>query len=178
MDKRLIVELIPGPAFLVGNALGGIFMGAGVATLATAIAILLRWRWDRSLPWMAISIFGLTIALLALGLVFEDVTYVKVSSTLGSLAFAAIVAFGMLMRPSLLQRTLGYSIHMTPNGWTILHLGWIGLSLARASANELVWRNASDRVWALYNGASDVAWIGLFFLITWIVAHRYWSQPG
>ncbi|WP_349371070.1 septation protein IspZ [Salinarimonas sp.] len=176
MDKRLVVELIPGPAFLVGHMVGGIFVGAGFAAVATGLAILLRWRWDRTLPLMAISIFALTIVLLSIGLVLDDTTYVKVSNTVGSLAFAAIIAFGMLLRPSLLRRTLGYGIHMTKHGWRTLHGAWIGLSVARAAANEIVWRNYSDRTWAIYNGVSDVAWIGLFFIVTSIVAHRYWDE--
>jgi intracellular septation protein len=178
MDKRLVLELVPGPAFLVGNLIGGIFLGAGFATVATAVAIFLRWRWDRSLPLMAISIFLLTLVLLTAGLILDDTTYVKVSNTVGSVAFAAIVAGGMLLRPSLLRRTLGYSLHMTGRGWRLLHLGWIGLSLARAAANEVMWRTTSDRVWAIYNGLSDVAWIGLFFILTSVIANRFWDEPA
>lgn len=178
MDKRLILELMPGPAFLIGNALGGIFLGAGLGALATALAILLRWRWDRSLPWLAVSIFGLTVVLLALGLVLDDTVYVKLSNTIGSLVFAAIIAAGLFARPSLLERTLGYSIRMTAQGWSVLHGVWIGLSLARAGANEAVWRTTSDQTWALYNGMSDLAWIGLFVLATHLTAHRYWTEPA
>ncbi len=177
MDKRLVVELIPGPAFLIGNAVGGLFVGAGFAAVATALAIVLRWKWDRSLPWMAVSIFVLTLTLLAAGLVLDDANYVKLSNTVGSLAFAAIIALGMCLRPSLLRRTLGYSLHMTDQGWRVLHLGWITASLARAAANEVVWRNTSDRTWAIYNGVTDIAWIGVFFLITSAIAHRFWVEP-
>ena len=177
MDKRLVVELTPGPAFLVGNALGGIFLGAGFTTLATIAAIGLRWRWDRALPWMAMSIFLLTLVLLATGLALDDTTYVKISNTIGSLAFAGIIALGMLLRPSLLQRTLGYSISMTARGWRMLHVSWISVSVARAAANEAVWRNTTDSTWALYNGISDIAWIGVFFLVTYAVARRFWAKP-
>lgn len=177
MDKRLLFELIPGPAFLVGNMIGGIFMGAGFATVATGLAIVLRWRWDRTVPLMAISIFALTIVLLSIGLVLNDATYVKVSNTVGSLAFAAIVGSGMFLDPSLLRRTLGYSLHMTVEGWRALHIVWIGLSVARAAVNEIVWRNVPDRTWAIYNGMSDIAWIALFFVTTSMVAHRYWDKP-
>jgi hypothetical protein len=91
LDKRLVVELIPGPAFLLGNALGGIFVGAGLAALATAVAVFMRWRWDQSLPWMALSIFGLTIVMLPAGLFLDDTVHVKPGNTIGSLAIAAIV---------------------------------------------------------------------------------------
>jgi len=177
MDKRFVIEFIPGIAFIVGNAIGGIFFGAGLACIATVIAIALRWRWDKTLPWMAISIFVLTVVFLVAGLVFDYTTFVKVSGTIGSVAFAGIVALGALLRPSLLRRTLGYKLEMSDAGWRALHVAWIGVSLARAAANEAVWRNSSDDVWAIYNGFADFAWFGLFFAVTWLVAHRYWNGP-
>lgn len=176
MDKRLALELAPGPAFLIGNAIGGIFLGAGLATFAIGLSILLRWRWDRTLPWMGISIFGLTIILLIAGLFFDDTTFVKISNTLGSVAFAAIIAVGQMSRPSLLERTLEHSVRMTSKGWRQLHFAWVSISLARGAANEFVWRFSSDKTWALYNGLSDVAWIGAFFLATSLIAHRNWED--
>ena len=176
MDKRLIVEVIPGPAFLAGHAVGGIFVGAAVAAVATAIAVYLRWRWDRAIPLMALSIFALTIVLLAFGFVFNDPTFIKMTNTIGSLAFAGVITVGMRLTPSLLERTLGHSLHMSPQGWRTLHLMWIALSLARAVANEAVWRTTADKTWAICNGVSDIAWIGVFVAITWILANRYWVE--
>ncbi|MBD1203082.1 MAG: septation protein IspZ [Rhodobacteraceae bacterium] len=176
MDKRLAVELVPGLAFIAGSFMGGLFLGAGLAAVATAAAVFLRWRWDKSLPWLAISVFTLSVVLLAAGLVFDDTTYVKISPTIGSLAFAAIIAGGLALRPSLLRRTLGYSLHMTSRGWAVLHAVWIGLSIVRAGMNEVVWRNVSDAHWAVYNGLSDFVWLGLFFAVTWFVANRFWLE--
>jgi len=180
LDKRLVVEFLPGAAFLAGNALGGLFAGAGLAAVATVIAVALRWYWDRSLPWMAVSIFGLTLILLLAGLALDDATFVKVVPTVGSLAFAAIIGAGMILRPGIVQRTLGYRLTLTPPGWRVLEASWIGVSLLRAGANEAVWRNAADDIWALYNGLSDALWFGLFYLTTSAVAHRFWqaAEPG
>lgn len=176
VDKRLVVEFVPGVAFLAGNALGGLFAGAGLAAVTTVIAVALRWHWDRSLPWMAVSIFGLTLILLLAGLALDDATFVKVAPTVGSLAFAAIIGAGMILRPGLVQRTLGYKLALTPPGWRVLEMCWIGVSLLRAGANEAVWRTASDDAWALYNGLSDILWFGLFYLATSAVAHRFWQE--
>lgn len=170
-----MVEFTPGLAFLLGNWLGGIFLGAGLAAIATGLAIFLRWRWDRSLPWLAISIFALTVVMLIAGLIFEDATFVKVTNTVGSLAFALIIVAGLFMRPNLLKRTLGYKIHMVDRGWVLLHWVWIGISLLRAGANEVMWRNFSDDIWAVYNGLSDFAWIGVMVVVTSVIAHVYWN---
>jgi intracellular septation protein len=181
MDKRFWIELLPGLAFLAGAWAGGLFLGAGLAALATGVAIVLRWRWDRRLPWLALAILALTVVLLAAGLAFDEDTWIKVSGTVGSLAFACMVAAGALLRPSLLRRTLGYRLSLTDRGWRALHRAWIGVSLLRAAANEAVWRTSSDAVWAAYNGLSDIAWIGAFFAATWLVAARHWDDappPG
>ncbi|MEM9754554.1 MAG: septation protein IspZ [Pseudomonadota bacterium] len=177
MDKRLVIEFVPGIAFLIGNALGGLFTGAGFACAATIIAILLRWRWDRRLPWMAIAICALTLVLVGAAFVFDDETFIKVSATVGSVAFAAIIAAGMLVRPSLLERTLGYKLQMTAEGWIALHASWIAISLARAGVNEAIWRNVANDVWAIYNGLSDFGWFAVFFGATWLCADRYWNGP-
>lgn len=177
MDKRLLVEFIPGIAFLIGHALDGLFLGAGLATLATAVAIFLRWRWDKDLPWLAIAIFALTVVLVIAALIFEDATFIKISATVGSLAFAGIIAVGMIPRPSLLKRSLGYKMQITEVGWTTLHLTWIGLSVARAGLNEAVWRTLSDTIWAVYNGVSDFVWFALFYMVTSAIAHRHWNGP-
>lgn len=178
MDKRLVVEFLPGPAFVLGDAVGGMFVGAGVAAVATGLAIVLRWRWDRTLPLMAISVFGLTVALLLLALAFEDTTFVKLSATIGSLAFAAILAVGMGLQPSLLQRTLGYRILLDDRGWRILHLAWVAIALGRAGANEAVWRLTSDRTWVYYNGVADFVWFGLIFGTTYWIAYTLWNDDA
>ncbi|MEM6727798.1 MAG: septation protein IspZ [Pseudomonadota bacterium] len=176
MDKRLLVEIVPGPAFLLGNALGGIFLGALLATLATAAAIALRWRWDQRLPLMALAIFGLTAVMLALGHVYRSETFIKMSNTVGSLLFAAIIALGARLEPSLLERTLGHSLSLKPSGWHRLHGAWIAVSIARAALNEAVWRGRPTDTWAVYNGVSDIGWILIFIGVTALVAHGHWQD--
>ena len=83
----------------------------------------------------------------------------------------------MLMQPSMLERTLGHNIQMEDVGWILLHWVWIGISLLRAGANEVMWRNFSDGTWAIYNGIGDFAWIGVLIGATWLVAYHYWNGP-
>ncbi len=178
MDKRLAVEFVPGLAFVIGGLAGGLFAGAGLAAIATALSIWLRWRWDQSLPWLAIAILVLTLILLLAGLALDDTTFVKISPTIGSLVFAAIIGLGWFFRPSLLERTLGYTLCLTGRGWTVLHQVWIAVSLLRAAVNEVVWRHASEGLWMIYNGFSDIVWIGLFVVSTWTVARFHWDGPN
>lgn len=92
MDRRLFLELLPGLAFLAGHVYGGLFWAAGLSVVATALAVGLRWRWDRAVPWLAVATFVLILVLTGAGLVLGDETFVMLRPTVGALAFAAILA--------------------------------------------------------------------------------------
>lgn len=78
----------------------------------------------------------------------------------------------------MLRRTLGHSIQITARRWRVLHLSWIFLSVLRATANEVAWRNMSDGTWAVCNGVADIAWIALFIIMTSSAGHLHWEEPG
>ena len=136
MDRRLGLELLPGIAFLVGNAAGDLAWAAGAAVIATVLAVALRWRWDGRVPWLAVATLVLALVLTGASLALRDATFVLLRPTIGALAFAAILAIGALPDPTLLERSLGYSIRMRAPGWRVLHAGWIALALLSAEANE------------------------------------------
>ncbi len=131
---------------------------------------------DRQVPFIALATVALSITLLTVGIVLDDESYIKIRPTIGSVAFATIVAIGFAFRPSILERSLGYKLTMTPTGWTLLHLGWIGLALSLAMLNELVRRNTSTDLWATYHAASGPVSFGLYWLVTWCVAWNYWIE--
>jgi len=174
MDRRLVLELLPGIAFLLGNAFGGLLWAAGAAVAATTVAVVLRWRWDGSLPWLAVSTLVLSLALTAIGIFLHDETFVLIRPTVGALAFAAVLVVGALARPSLLQRTLGYKLHIAAKGWPILNSAWIALTLFSALANEVARRALTIDQWVIYNVLSDPALFALIWLATRIIAEKYW----
>ncbi|MEN0000620.1 MAG: septation protein IspZ, partial [Pseudomonadota bacterium] len=176
MDRRLVLEFLPGIAFLAGNAYGGLLWAAAVTVVATAIAVALRWRWDGSIPWLAVATLVLAVVLTAFGLALNDETFVLVRPTVGAIAFAAILAVGAFAKPSLLQRTLGYRLQIEDNGWPVLHLAWIGISLFSAFANEVARQFLSTDQWAFYNVASDPILFGLIYLATRMIAEHYWIE--
>lgn len=178
MDRRLLLELLPGIAFLLGNVLGGLFVAAGAAVIATAFSVAVRWRWDGCVPWLAVSTFVLALILTASGIVLNDETYVLVRPTVGALAFAGILGVGALARPSLLERALDYRLRIEAQGWPLLHIAWIALALFSALANEVARRALSTDQWAIYNVLSDPVLIALIWLATRFIAERYWVVEG
>ncbi len=177
MDRRLLLEILPGIAFLIGNAAGGLLWAAGVAVAATCLAVGLRWRWDGQVPWLAVAILFVALILTGFGVVLNDETFVLLRPTVGALAFGGILAVGALMQPSLLKRTLGYRIRIEDAGWTALHLAWIALALLSAAGKEITRRVLTTDHWAIYNALSDPVLIGLIWLATRSIAVRYWKGP-
>lgn len=176
MDRRLLLEFLPGPVFLIANAWGGLLWAAGAATLATAVAVALRWRWDGRIPWLAVATLALALVLTIFGVLLRDETFVLIRPTVGAVAFAAIVGLGALMRPSLLERTLDYVLRVEPRAWPVLHGAWVALALLAALANEVARRALSTHQWAWFNVLSDPALFGAIWLATRLIAERYWVE--
>lgn len=176
MDRRLLLEFLPGLVFLAVNAVSTLYVATGAAILAAMLAVYLRYRIDGQLPFLAISTVLLSIVMLGAGLVQDDERFIKVKPTIGGVSFAIILAGGMLTRPSMLQRSMGYKLEMIPTGWTVLHIAWIALALTLATLNELVWRNTSTDAWVTYNALSGPATFAIYFGITYAVAWWYWDE--
>lgn len=176
MDRRLLLEFLPGLVFLLANAVSNLYVATGAAILAAVAAVFLRYRIDGQLPFLAVATVVLSILMLGVGLMLDDERFIKIKPTIGSVAFAVILASGMLARPSMLQRSIGYKLEMIPTGWTVLHMAWIGMALVLAVANELVWRNTSTDLWVLYNVVSGPATFAIYYGVTYTVAWWYWQE--
>ncbi|MEO1689520.1 MAG: hypothetical protein AAFU61_16635, partial [Pseudomonadota bacterium] len=72
MDRRLVLEFLPGAAFLLGNAVAGLVWAAAVAVAATTLAVALRWRWDGRMPWLAVSTLALALVLTGFGVTLNN----------------------------------------------------------------------------------------------------------
>lgn len=176
MDRRLLLEFLPGAVFLASNTIWDLFIATAAAILAAMVAVLLRYRMDGQLPYLAIATVILSVKLLSVGVMLDDERYIKIRPTIGGIAFAVIVIAGAAFRPPILQRSLGYKLTITDAGWRVLHFGWAGLALSLALVNELVWRNTSTDLWVAYAAIASPAAFALYFAITWAVAWEYWDE--
>lgn len=176
MDRRLALEFFPGLIFFLTNAMSSLFVATGAAIIAALIAVVLRYRIDGQVPFIAVSTVVLSVLFLGIGFALDDERYIKMKPTIGGVAFAVILASGMAFKPSLLERSLGYKLDIIPTGWNLLHLAWIGLALLLALTNDLVWRNTSTDLWVVYNVVSGPVAIALYWGVTWCVAWYYWDE--
>lgn len=176
MDRRLLIEFLPGIVFLITNMVWGLYVATAAAIAMAVVAVIARYRIDSQVPYLALCTVALSVSLFAIGYVLDDESYIKIRPTISGIAFALIVLAGLLFRPPLLQRSLGYKLQITDTGWRILHVGWAGLALTFAFINELVWRNTSTDMWVTYGAIASPVAFALYYGVTWAVAWEYWIE--
>ena len=174
LNTELVIELFPAFVFFAVNFLWD-FRTATVATLgATILAVVSGILLHRRLPLIAIAASVITLCLGGASLLFESEEFVKIRPTVGKLLFAAALFVGMFARPTFLERVLGTILSMTPRGWSVLHMSWIGFGVLRAAANEFVWRLMETDTWVWFNTVEDPISIAGYILITRLVARHHW----
>jgi len=72
MDRRLLLELLPGVAFLIAYAATDLLWAAFASASATVVAVWLRWRWDKTVPLLALATLAIVIILTCLGFIFDN----------------------------------------------------------------------------------------------------------
>jgi intracellular septation protein len=178
MDRRLLLELLPGIVFLLANLVADLFVATAAASVAGAVAVALQWRMDRTLPWLAVASVVLAVVLLGIGLAFEDERFLKIRPTVGYLAFAGFIALGALARPSLLARTFKGRLRLLPSGWVALHWAWTGLLVAFAGLNEAIWRLVSTETWIWWATVDSWLSFAAIYAATWGIAWWYWDEDA
>ena len=67
MDRRLLLEFLPGIVFLLVNAISTLFIATAMAIVAACVAVALRYRIDGQIPFIAVATVVLSVVLLAVG---------------------------------------------------------------------------------------------------------------
>ena len=114
---------------------------------AQVLATLAMWRLSGRLQAMQVITLVLVVGLGGITLWADDPAYIKMKPTFLYLLVAAVLGLGLALGKSWLGVVFGAALQMQPEGWRILTLRFVGLCLALALANELVWRNFSEGAW-------------------------------
>ena len=142
------LELGPLVLFFAANFKFGIFVGAGVFIVATAIALPCyrgmegRWPIMPLVGGFFVLVFGgLTIWL-------QDELFIKLKPTIVNCLFGTILGGGLLMfkRP-LLKPIFGTAFSLTDEGWYKLTVRWALFFFILAAVNEFFWRSFSTDTW-------------------------------
>lgn len=135
------------PLHLGGHEWDGLVAATLLFIPAQVLATLAMWRLSGRLQAMQIVTLVLVVGLGGITLWADDPAYIKMKPTFLYVLIAAVLGLGLAMGRNWLGMVFGAALQMQPEGWRILTRRFIGLCLALALANEVVWRNFSEGFW-------------------------------
>ncbi|MFT3688234.1 inner membrane-spanning protein YciB [Paenirhodobacter sp.] len=159
-------------------AIGGTDYSGFVVATALFIPLMvvttaILWRLTGRLAPMQIATLVLVVVFGGLSVWFNDPHFFKMKPTLIYLIFAALLSFGLLRGKPWLQLVMDEAIPMRPEGWVILTKRLIGLFVALALANEVIWRTMSDQAWVNFKTFGLTILMLGFFLAQGPLFSRY-----
>ncbi len=126
-----------------------------VATVAFVLAtvaamIVSKIKLGRISPMLWLS-GGLVVVFGGLTVYFHDPRFIQMKPTIVYLAFAAVLAFGLVTGRPLLEGLLGTAYPgLRAEGWRKLTRNWAAFFVVMAALNELVWRTMGWDFWVMY----------------------------
>ena len=145
--SKILLEFGPLAVFFVVNWWRGIFWATGLFMVAFGAALIVSWLQRKRIPPMTIFTGVIVAVFGGLTLYLQDDTFIKVKVTIINALFAAILLFGLVTRRHLLKAVLGSAFQLTPAGWHLLTVRYLGFFVTLALANEAIWRNVSTDTW-------------------------------
>lgn len=133
--------------FFAAYYLGDLFVATTAIMIATAIALLVSYIFERKIPMMplvtavVIGVFG------GLTLWLKDETFIKMKPTIIQAVFGLVLLGGLAAKKLFLKSVMGSVWQMTDGAWRELTVRFAGYFFAMAAINELVWRTQSTDFW-------------------------------
>ena len=144
---KLLIDIGPLAVFFVFYTRSDLKTAILPFIIATIIAVLFSYIIEKKIPIM--PTVGAVIILIFGGLTiyFDNETFFKMKPTIINLLFAGILYGGIILNKSLLRYLLGAALKLQDEGWDILTKRWIGLFIALAILNEIIWRTQTTDIW-------------------------------
>lgn len=153
------------------------YQGFIVATMifvpVMAAATLIQWRLTGRLSLMQVMTLVLVVVFGGLSVWLNDERFFKMKPTIIYLLFASLLGTGLALGRNWLQLVMGEALPMQPEGWTRLTRRLVGLFLAMAIANEVIWRTMSDLAWVNFKTFGLPALMFAFFMANAGLFSRY-----
>ncbi|AQS47582.1 MULTISPECIES: inner membrane-spanning protein YciB [Thioclava] len=140
-------RLKDGTYAILGTDYSGFVVATALFIPLIAASTLILWALTRKISAMQIATLVLVLIFGGLSVWLNDPTFFKMKPTIIYLLFAGILGAGLIRGKAWLQLVMNEAIPMAHEGWMILTKRFVGLFLALAVANEIVWRTMSDEIW-------------------------------
>ncbi len=167
------VEYGPIGIFFAAYYLGDLFAATSAIMIATAIALLVSYIFERKIPMMplvtaiVIGIFG------GLTLWLKDETFIKMKPTIIQTVFGLILLAGLAMNKLFLKSVMGSVWQMRDPAWRSLTVRFVGYFFVMAVINELVWRTQSTDFWVNFKvfGIMGLTFVFIMSQMKFIQSH-------
>ena len=116
--------------------------------VATIIAVLLVWFWEKKIPMVPL-LSGILITLFGgLTIYFDNPIFIYMKPTIINTLFGLALLFGRFFTTDpILKKILGKSLPLSDEGWKILNNRCMYFFFGLAILNEFVWRTQYEEFW-------------------------------
>ena len=143
--------------------------------VATIIAVLLDWFWEKKIPMVPL-LSGILITLFGgLTIYFDNPIFIYMKPTIINTLFGLAILFGRFFtKDPILKKILGKSLPLTDEGWKILNNRWMYFFFGLALLNEIVWRTQTEEFWVNFKvwGLLPITFIFSAFQISLINKYK------
>ena len=160
---RLGLDIGPLIIFFIANGRFGIMVATAIFMALAVIGLGITWIIEHRIPVMPLVSTGLVLVFGGLTLFLADESFIKIKPTLLYTLFAGALLFGLMRGQLWAQILFNGTIEMPDPAWRILTWRIIGLFIAQAIANEIIWRTQTTDFWIASKMVMIVAAI-LFFV--------------
>ncbi len=160
---RLALDIGPLIIFFIANGRFGIMVATAIFMALAVIGLGVTWIIEHRIPIMPLVSTGLVLVFGGLTLFLADDSFIKIKPTLLYTLFAGALFFGLMRGQLWAQILFNGTIEMPDAAWRILTWRIIGLFIAQAIANEIIWRTQTTEFWIASKMVMIVAAI-IFFI--------------
>ena len=170
---KLLIDIGPLAVFFIFYTRGDLKTAILPFMIATIIAVLFSYILEKKIPIMPTVGAAIILIFGGLTIYFDNETFFKMKPTIINLLFAGILYGGIILNKSLLRYLLGAALKLQDEGWDILTKRWIGLFIALAILNEIIWRTQTTDMWVNFKVFGNLPITFIFTLTQFSTIKKY-----
>jgi intracellular septation protein len=162
---KAIIEYGPIIVFFASYYLADLYTATAAIIIATLVVLALSLIIERRIPIMPVVTGCVIIVFGGLTLWLKDETFIKMKPTIIQIVFGLVLLVGLYTKNIFLEKLLGSSLKMEPQGWIILTRRFAFFFFTMALLNEAVWRTQSTDFWVNFK-VFGILILTILFLVT------------
>ncbi len=176
--RRFALDLGPLGVFFGSYQFFGIYVATAIFMVAIITALGIGWWLERRLSPMAMVTAVIVLIFGGLTLYLHDALFIKIKPTIIYSIFGLLLLGGLAFNRLFIKYVLEIGLELTEAGWRQLTWLWGLFFFLLAGANEIVWRNFSERTWVTFKAWGFVVLILVFSIAVAPIIARHQVPDG